>query len=737
MGRLRLLFSGVVLGLSALLLGLNGCSSTPTTVTVPPPATYTLTATALSPASVTAGSAATSTITVTPFNGYTGNVTLSCSSITGGGTPAPTCAFSPSPAEIVGNGPVTSLLTVTTASSTPAATYAISVTGSDANKTAPSNGVQMLSLTVTAPLTPGYTLGATALNPPSITAGGMTTSTITVTPANGYTGSVRLSCSSFTGGTPPPVCTFNPSFITINGPSAGTSTLTVVTTPKVPGGSYAFTVTGIDNEVVGPSNGPQGLSLTIAGAVLHVVIIFQENRTPDNLFYGLCIAPYGSPSACATNASPTQYEIQTSNWLNKNAPGGVTQPGVIDLGTTGQDNNPDNYDISHANTAFVQMCDLNTTTNTCAMDGADRIVTSCNPNTKNCPPPPNPEFYYVYPADVVPYLQMAQTYTFADHMFQTNEGPSFPAHQFILGGTSAPETGSVDFVSENVLPETAKAGCLAVSTTTNKLIDPFGVETILDNNTGQLCNDHLTLADSLDDAKLTWRYYAPGPGSIWTAPNAIQHMCVPNPAPPNATSCSGPDYTDANPKVVLNQTQANAQILADIQNSTLQNVSWVIPTGADSDHAKSNDGCGPSWVTSIVNAIGNSSTYWNNTVIILTWDDWGGWYDHIPPPQVVDDGVSWGSGYVYGFRVPMIVISPYITKAGYISKVNHDFGSILQFIEKNYNLPALGYADTNALDDLSDLFNFTQPPISFTSITPPWNDATCKSDSVPSDPDDE
>jgi len=163
----------------------------------------------------------------------------------------------------------------------------------------------------------------------------------------------------------------------------------------------------------------------------------------------------------------------------------------------------------------------------------------------------------------------------------------------------------------------------------------------------------------------------------------------------------------------------------------------VIPTGADSDHAKSNDGCGPSWVTSIVNAIGNSPTYWNNTVIIIAWDDWGGWYDHVPPPQVIDDGNSWGSGYVYGFRVPMVVISPYVTKAGYISKVNHDFGSILKFIENNYNLPGLGYADTNALDDLSDLFNFTQPPISFTSITPPSNDATCKSDSAPSDPDDD
>jgi phospholipase C len=590
---------------------------------------------------------------------------------------------------------------------------------------------------VTVPPSVSYTLTAAALSPASVTAGGTATSTITVTPASGYTGSVSLSCSSVTGGSPAPTCMFSTSPVAISGASAVTSTLTVTTTSSTPGGSYAITVAGSDANKMAPSDGSQGLTLTTAAVVQHVVIIFQENRTPDNLFQGLCMAPSGSPSACAVNASATQYEIQTSNWLNNQVSGGVTQPGVIDLGTSGVANNPDNYDLGHSHAAFLDMCDLNTSTNTCAMDGAAKIPTSCTTGAVNCPPPANPEFYYVAPGDVVPYLQMAQTYSFGDHMFQTNEGPSFPAHQFILGGTSEPSVGSVDFVSENVSPNNANAGCLATPTTTTKLIDPSGVETILDNTTGQLCNEHPTLTDSLDNAGLTWRYYTPSAGSIWTAPTGIQHMCVPNPAAPNATSCSGPDYTDANPKVVLNQTQSNAQILTDVAGGALQDVSWVIPTGADSDHAKSNDGCGPSWVTSIVNAIGSSPTYWNNTVIIITWDDWGGWYDHVPPPKVVDDGASWGSGYVYGFRVPMIVISPYITKAGYISKVNHDFGSILKFTENNYNLPGLGFADTNALDDLSDFFNFSQSPISFTPITPPTIPANCPTTSPPSDPDDD
>jgi len=702
---------------------------------------YTLAATALSPASVVTGSTSTSTITVTPANGYSGTITFSCSSVTGG-TPEPTCGFSPSSVTISGTSAGISTLTVSTTGS-PADIYSITVTGSDANHLAPSNGPKVLSLTVTATATPSYSLGATALNPAQVTAGGTSTSTITVTPANSYTGTVTLSCSSVTGGTPAPTCSFNPASVVISGTSAKTSTLTVSTTTATPGGPYTIKVTGSDGNSLAPSNGPQTLTLTTAAVVTNVVIIFQENRSPDNLFYGLCIPPYGSASMCGSPATSTQFEIQTSNWLNNQVAGGVTQPQAIDLGTTGELGNFDNYDIGHTHAAFKDLCDLNTVTNQCAMDGDNLIATSCTTGAMNCPPPPNPGFYYVYPEDVAPYLAMAQTYTFADHTFQTNQGPSFPAHQFIFGGTSEPSStiDLGDFVSENVLPDNADAGCLALSTTTNKLISPLGIETTLDNTTGQLCNDHATLSDSLDNAnpQISWRYYAPSAGSIWTAPSGIQHICVPNPAAPNATSCSGPDYTDLNPKVVLNQTQLNGQIFTDITGGTLQQVSWVIPTGADSDHAKGNAGCGPSWVTEIVNDIGNSQ-YWANTVIILAWDDWGGWYDHVPPAKVVNDGTSWGSGYVYGFRVPMVVISPYAKKA-YISKTEHDFGSILKFIENTYNLPSLGAADANALDgpnSLSDIFQFTSAPTTFTPFTVPWNDATCKGDaSPPSDPDDD
>ena len=163
-------------------------------------------------------------------------------------------------------------------------------------------------------------------------------------------------------------------------------------------------------------------------------------------------------------------------------------------------------------------------------------------------------------------------------------------------------------------------------------------------------------------------------------------------------------------------------VLKDITNCNLRSITWVIPSGTNSDHAKENDGGGPSWVASIVNEIGNSATcdggsgYWNDTAILITWDDWGGWYDHEPPtilsaPQ---------GGYQLGFRVPLIVVSPYTPRA-YIDNGRHDFGSILRFIEYNFGLEqgVLNFADARAQDRLDGFFDFTQASRGYQSINAP------------------
>jgi phospholipase C len=545
------------------------------------------------------------------------------------------------------------------------------------------------------PPTPTYSLAAAALTPASITAGATSTSAITITPANAYTGSVTLSCAK-PSGTAAPTCSFSPNPVAVSGANAGTSTLTVSTTTNTPGGTYAISVTGSDAASLAPSNGPQALSLVTAAVFQHIVVIFQENRTPDNLFQDSKLVANGADIVSTGNSFGTKIPLSP-----------------IDLGTVGS--NPQNYDLSHANAAFVDMYDGG------KMDGAS--LSPCSP-AANCPPNahPNPQFMYVMPSDVQPYFALAEQYTFGDRMFQTNEGPSFPAHQFIISGTSAPTATSTLFAAEN--PKLNPAGCIAALTNTVAMIDAAGSET---NSPPEYpCFDHPTLTDFLGTAGITWRYYAPSAGSIWTGPDAIEHICQQQTIN-GVLTCTGPDWTN---NVIIPEWQ----VLEDISNGQLPQVSWIIPDGAHSDHAVANNGSGPSWVASIVNAIGNSQ-YWGNSAIIITWDDWGGWYDHVAP-MVVNDGVSWGSGYVYGFRVPLIVVSPY-AKAKTIDHTTHDFGSILKFIETTFNLPSLGYADAPA-DDLSSCFVLTQSPITFQTIPAPLDAAYFINDRSPrTDPDDD
>jgi len=431
------------------------------------------------------------------------------------------------------------------------------------------------------------------------------------------------------------------------------------------------------------------------GRIQHVVVIFQENRTPDNLFHDPTLIANGADIA--------------SSGLDSSGDTITLQPTPLGI----------DYDLSHANSAFVAMYDGG------KMDGANNVTITCFSQTPPCPPP-NPQYYYVDNSsatnyEIQPYFDMAEQYTFGDRMFQTNEGPSFPAHQFIISGTSAPTATSNLFVSENPV---GGAGCAAAPGSTVTLIDPFGNEA--SNAPIYPCFEHATLMDELDAAGLSWRYYAPSAGSIWTAPNAIQHLCGPNAPPPNATSCESSDWLN---NVIIYTTQNPAPILTDISNNQLAAVSWVIPAVQNSDHAGETDRTGgPSWVASIVNAVGNSA-YWSNTAIIVTWDDWGGWFDHVAPSQVINNGTNWGSGYLYGFRVPLIVISPY-AKAAYISHVTHDFGSILNFIEQNFRLSSLGYADAHA-DALSDCFNWGQTPLTFTTISADHDAAYFLNDKTP------
>ncbi|PYV55075.1 MAG: hypothetical protein DMG98_16530 [Acidobacteria bacterium] len=438
---------------------------------------------------------------------------------------------------------------------------------------------------------------------------------------------------------------------------------------------------GCESKGCGQRSSSQQLTASPASQkIQHVVIIFQENRTPDNLFHGL-------PNADIANAG-------------RNSQGQMIPLTPTSLVTP--------YDLNHSHAGFRTMWDGGN------MDGVDKNSVKCF-GAPNCPPT-NAQFKYVNPSEVAPYFQLAQQYTFCDRMFQTNQGPSFPAHQFIISGTSAPTAHTEACAAENpkgVPNAFVSTGCTAPAGETVAVLDTNGYE----STKMYPCFEHATLTDELDAKNISWKYYAPSAGIIWNAPNAIKHVCVPD---PTGTLCTGADWTN---HVILNQTQ----VLTDVANGALPSVSWVIPTAQASDHPQKNTGLGPSWVASVVNAIGNSS-YWSNTAILITWDDWGGWYDHVAPPII--------SSYEYGFRVPLIVVSPY-AKAGFVSHQTHDFGSILKFIEESFGLATLGYADANA-DDLSDCFNFQQTPLVFQPVAARYDAAYFLSHKLPAEgPDDD
>jgi Phosphoesterase family len=443
--------------------------------------------------------------------------------------------------------------------------------------------------------------------------------------------------------------------------------------------------------------------------IKHVIVLIQENRTPDNLF--------GGDIAGLPNANLATSGACYSNQVN-------LYPWPLDACFDPYHSHDGAWTSMWDNGNYDGACDITITNAAC--------VPHSYPITPNYTYAENTLYDGVHGL-LGPYYQIASTYGYANYMFQTNQGPSFEAHQFLFSGTSAPDFYN-DPAGQNCyyesddhhcwewfaaeLPPTSLAGCTDTTTYVED-IDPDGNEAYAYQG-GYPCYNHNTLATLLDGANKQWRYYTPSqPYGYWTAPNAITAICgtVVN------GQCTGADWQQ---DVIVansgNYAGDYAPILTDIGNCALQPVSWVVPDGVWSDHpgntntAIPNDG-GPSWVSAIVNAVGgatscdNNAGYWSDTVILITWDDWGGWFDHVSPAKSAggpsQPGYPNGTGasYVYGARVPLLVVSGY-AKQGYISGpksgpncgtgVNycHDFGSILGFTEHVFGLGQISNGGT-------------------------------------------
>ena len=307
------------------------------------------------------------------------------------------------------------------------------------------------------------------------------------------------------------------------------------------------------------------------------------------------------------------------------------------------------------------------------------------------------------PKIVAPYWSMAQQYTLADRMFPTEHGPSWTAHLNLVASTTTitPTKAVIDFPI-NGFDET---NCHAPGNFRTNIVDSSGNYGI---GPYPCFTQFRSMADTLDEHRVSWRYYAPyvhqpcgsACGGQWSPFASIKNVA------------DGPDWSTH----VISPPQ---QVLTDLGKGTLADVTWIAPESPWSDHAYY--GAlpeGPSWVGAIVNAIGKSN-YWNDTAIFVLWDEWGGWYDDAIPPKRDFRG--------NGIRVPCIIISPY-SRHGVVSHTTYEYGSILKFIEETYGLEPLGpasfgYTDSRAAS-VADSFDFTQTPKAFVPISVPYPPST-------------
>ncbi|HEY1866991.1 MAG TPA: alkaline phosphatase family protein [Candidatus Cybelea sp.] len=406
---------------------------------------------------------------------------------------------------------------------------------------------------------------------------------------------------------------------------------------------------------------------TPSSKIAHVVIAVQENRSFNDLFAGFPGAESAMSGPC--KAGPRWCRVAHDVTLRA-IPLAQGSPRF------------GGRDICHTHDCFEIECDPDAA-NVCRNDGFNLIAFGEN---NNGPPAKLYPYAYVRHSDVTTYWTLARRYALADRMFFTETAASFVAHQILLSG-SVRLNGRESLTDEpNVMPW----GCDARPK--HGAVTPVIFRNGRVKENGPFpCFDYATIADLLDARGVSWRYYVDpfaGPhydfsGAVWNGFDAIRKVRY------------GPDWS-------ANVSMPNTNFFADVKGGRLPAVSWVIPSFANSDHPASGCNGGPRWIAKLVDAVG-ASAYWKTTAIVLIWDDWGGWYDSVPPPQI---------NYTrLGFRVPMVVISPY-ARPQYVSHTPYNFGSLLQFVESTFGLGSLNTTDRGA-NSMEDLFDLTEAPNAF------------------------
>jgi len=418
-------------------------------------------------------------------------------------------------------------------------------------------------------------------------------------------------------------------------------------------------------------------------AIKHVVIIMQENRSFDSYFGtypgadGIPMA-HGKPTVCVPDPlhSRCVAPYHDSADVNHGGPHGQAAA-MLDIDGGLMD-------------GFI----------TSAQEGKGQPCT--NPDDPVCTIPGETDVMGYHDGGEIPnYWAYAHNFVLQDHMFEPNLSWSLPAHLFELSGWSARCAIVADPMS-----------C------TNALQSPATPPDF--NKTGSIPEyDWTDLTYLLHRHHVSWGYYVFAGGEP-DCEDDEDITCAP--VGQNATTPGIwnplPYFNTVKEDGQLSNIQSLSNFYAAARGGTLPSVSWIVPNQKVSEHPPASVSAGQAYVTSVINAIMRSSDWWS-TAIFVSWDDWGGFYDHVVPPHVDQNG--------YGLRVPGLLISPY-ARAGLIDHQTLSHDAYLKFVEDDFlggeriNPATDGRPDRRPdvretlpqLGDLARDFDFNQPP------TPPY-----------------
>ena len=409
--------------------------------------------------------------------------------------------------------------------------------------------------------------------------------------------------------------------------------------------------------------------------IKHVIVIMQENRSFDTYFGtfpGADGIPMknGVPTVCVNDPHTNQCvkPFHDPQDLNHGGPHGAVNA-IADIDNGRMD-------------GFIGQ----------ALKGKG----SCNtPNDPACSGNGQTDVMGYHDAREIPnYWAYAENFVLQDHMFEPNASWSLPSHLFMVSAWSA---------------TCSKAG--DPQSCVSNIVGPVNI-----NKANRYTADYAwtDLTYLLHKANVSWAYYvAPG-----TQPDCADDAasCAPVKQGPKTPGIWNPlpDFDTVKQDGQLSNIQSVNNFYTAAKNGTLPAVSWLAPSNKDSEHPPALVSKGQAYVTGLVNAVMQGPD-WSSTAIFLSWDDWGGFYDHVVPPEVDQSG--------YGLRVPGIVISPYARK-GFIDHQTLSFDAYLKFIEDDFlNSQRLDPAtdgrpdprpdvreDASILGNLLADFDFSQSP---------------------------